>query len=93
MAKQTNFYYVLMLTTAGAVFVTSVDYRDKSAYWNKNETPLELSKERARDLTLGLNLNGYTAVTVCNPFKLDTQPYRYDLGGFEWVANKDKKNK
>lgn len=86
MAKKTNYYYVLVITDHGPVFVTSVDNRNKVAHWNDAEVPKELGKYYAEDLAMGLNLNGTYALVVCNRFELDNQPYRYDMGGFEWRA-------
>ena len=86
MAKKQNYYYVLVMTNHGPVYVTSVSNADKTAYWNDTEAPKEMSKYWAEDLTLGLNLNGHLACTVCSKYELDTQPYRYNKGGFEWKA-------
>jgi hypothetical protein len=41
MAKKQNYYYVLVMTNNGPVFVTSVNNLDKTAYWDKNEKPLD----------------------------------------------------
>lgn len=84
MAKKQNFYYVLVFTNDGPVFVTSIDRASKTAHWNKNEAPLELGKYGAEDLTLGLNLNFIFAVTVVSKVELETQPYLYSKGQFEW---------
>ena len=84
MAKKQNFYYTMVMTDHGPVFVTSVNNRDKVAHWDKDEKPLELGKYGAEDLTMGLNLNFTLAFTVCSKFELDTQPYMYSKGGFEW---------
>ena len=87
--KQTRWYYVLVLTNGGPVFVTKIG-EGKTAYWDKNEKPKEFSKEWAEDLAFGLMVNGYTAFAVTNKFELDTQPYRYNVGKFEWVMNEEK---
>ena len=89
MAKKQNYYYVLVMTNNGAVFVTSIDYKNKMARWDKTEKPLEMGKYRAEDLTLGLNLNFNLAFTVCSKFELDEQPYRYDVGEFMWQSKED----
>ena len=86
MAKKKNYWYVLVMTNEGPKFVTSVSYMDKTAHWDKTEKPLEMDKERATDLALGLNLNMHAAFVVCQPFEIDRQPYRYDMGQFEWKA-------
>lgn len=85
MAKKQNWYYVLVMTDGGAVFVTDVDRRNKEAHWVKTDKPLAMSKEWAEDLTLGLNLNWHLAFTVCSKFELDNQPYLYNIGEFKWV--------
>ena len=85
MAKKENYYYVLVMGNEGPVFVTSIDRTEKTAHWDKDEAPLELIKSYAEDLTMGLTLNGHLAFTVCSKYKLDNQPYRYNIGGFEWV--------
>ena len=87
MAKKQNWYYVLVMTDDGPVFVTSIEYATKYAHWNKDEKPMELDKSRAEDLTLGLNLNFHTAYMVCSKFELDTQPYRYSDYHIEWKEN------
>ena len=86
MAKKQNFYYTMVMTDHGPVFVTSVDNREKVAHWDADEKPLELGKYGAEDLTMGLNLNMHLAFTVCSKFELDNQPYYYSKGGFEWKA-------
>ena len=84
MAKKQNYYYTLVFTNNGPVFVTSIDSTTKTAHWNKTEAPMEMSKYMAEDLTLGLNCNGTFAVTVASKIELETQPYLYSKGQFEW---------
>lgn len=91
--KRQNWYYVLVMTDGGPVFVTSVEYSPKVAHWDKTEKPLVMDKSRAEDLTLGLNLNFHVAFTVCSKFEMDYQPYMYDKGCFEWKFNNDKNQK
>ena len=86
MAKKKNYYYVLVCTTYGAVFVTDI-LPKHNAEWDKEKTPMEFTREYAKDVVLGLGLNGYLAYLVCQPYKLTHQPYRYDLGEFKWVEN------
>ena len=85
--KQKNWYYVLVMSNDGPVFVTKIEYATKYAHWDKTEKPLAMDKSRAEDLTLGLNLNFHTAFMVCSKFELDTQPYRYDAYHIEWKEN------
>ena len=89
--KKKNYWYVLVLTNEGAKFVTKVEYHPKVAHWNGLEKPLELSESTAKDLAFGLNANFYIAYPVCMPFKLDNQPYYYNLGKFEWKPNEEEK--
>ena len=91
MAKKQNYYYVMVMTDGGPTFVTSVDRTNKTAHWNKAEKPLEMSKYWAEDLTLGLNLNWHLAYTICSKFELDTQPYMYNVGEFEWKTKEEEK--
>ena len=90
MAKKKNYWYVLVLTGEGAKFVTSMSYRDKTAYWDKLEVPKELGMETAKDLAMGLMLNGHLAYAVTVPYELDCQPYSYKTGHFEWVKNEEE---
>jgi len=84
--KKENYWYVLVLTSGGPVFVTGVG-EGKTAFWKKDEKPKEFSADYAKDMAFGLMVNGYTAFAVCNRFELDNQPYRYDIGEFEWKEN------
>ena len=85
MAKKQNYWYVLVMTDDGPVFVTGIPQRNWANY-NKDEKPMEfVSKETARDVALGLNLNMQLAYAVCQPFEIVNQPYRYDDGHFEWA--------
>ena len=93
MAKKQNYYYTLVMTDDGPVFVTSVDYKEKLAHWEKTEKPLELGKYTAEDLTLGLNLNFHLAFTVCSKFELESQPYLYSKGDFKWHWSNKKHTK
>ena len=86
--KKKNFWYVLVLTETGPTFVTKVEHQPKIAHWDKDEKPLELGQYTAEDLTLGLNLNFNVAYAVKLPFPLETQPYLYNKGHFEWVEGK-----
>lgn len=75
-------YYVLVFTKAGPKYVTKTEYH--TAKWNVNEAPHEFKKSWAEDITIGLNMNGYPAVTVESPWEIDNHPYRYSAGQFEW---------
>ena len=79
-----HFYYVLVFTNGGPVYVTSVNYSNKTAHWNKDEKPLEMTKSNAQDLSFGLNCNFIQAVVVEQFYELETQPYRYDAFEIEF---------
>ena len=89
MAQKKNWYYVLVMSDEGPVFVTSVDYSTKYAHWDNTEMPKAFDKFWAEDLVLGLNLNFHTAFMVCSKFELDHQPYRYDAWHIEWKENEE----
>ena len=82
--KKQNYWYVLVLTNEGPKFVTKVEWQTKTAHWEKLEAPIELGETRAKDLTFGLMVNCYAAFAICSPIELDSQPYLYNLGQFEW---------
>ena len=90
MAQKKNHYYVLVLTDTGAKFVTSTG-ANQYAKWDGNEKPLDMPQYFAEDVALGLMLNGYMAFCVKNRFEIEHQPYRYNLGHFEWKWNEEKK--
>lgn len=90
MAKRKNYWYVLVLTAEGPVFVTGEDNLKKVAYWNRNEQPLEMAQVVAKDLAWALCVNGYSAFAVDNFYELESQPYRYDIGHFEWVREQNE---
>ena len=87
MAKKKNYWYILVITDEGPKFVTNVDFGNKSAEWNKDEKPYELSEGWARDMTIGLNWNGHLAYPVCSPYEIDKHPYRYEDGYLKWIFN------
>ena len=74
--KKKNYYYVLVFADDGPAYVTSVIYAERSARWDKNETPKEFSKYDAEDLVFGLRCNGYRAVLVTTKYE-EVQPYNY----------------
>lgn len=87
MANKKTHYYVLVFTAEGAKYVTKINNADRTAEWNKDEKPLEMTKERANELMIGLTWNCHSAQVVASPVELDNQPYRYNDGHFEWVKN------
>lgn len=90
--KKKNFWYVLVMTETGPAFVTKVDRADKSAWWNKEENPLELGEFFAKDLAFGLQCNMHSAFAVCHPVEINYQPYMYKVGHLEWVSDKESKD-
>ena len=90
MARKTNWWYVLVLTEEGPVFVTGFENRNWCKY-NKLKAPLEMSQQKAKEVAYGLTLNFHTAFAVCSCVKREYQPFQYERGQFEWKWNdKDK---
>lgn len=85
--KKKNFWYVIVMTGTGPVFVTKINHSDRTAEWRKDETPLEMSEYRAKDLAMGLMCNMTLAYPVCNQIEIDHQPYLYNNGQFKWESN------
>jgi len=90
MAAKKNHYYVLVMSDNGPIFVTKVHYSDKTAEWNWKDKPLEMSKQQAEDLVLGLNLNLHSAYLVHQPFEIDLQPYNYMSYEIDWKKRENK---
>lgn len=78
-----NYYYVLVFTDCGPVYVTSTG-KEKTAYWDALEKPLALPRYKAEQIAMGLNLNFYTTVIVLMPYELENQPYLYDKFQIKW---------
>lgn len=76
-----NFYYVLVFTNEGAVYVTGTS--GSTAFFEKEQKPVDFGKSKAESIAMGLNLNGFNAVAVVIPFEIETQPYNYA----EWVCS------
>ena len=87
MANKKNYWYVVVMSDDGPIFVTGISNLNKMAFWNKNEKPLEMSKELAQSLATGLMLNFHFALPVCNTFELTEQCYNYNYGHFVWTKN------
>ena len=88
--KQPKTYnYVLVLTTEGPKFVTKIG-EHKTAYWDEKEKPHLMDLNYARDMALGLTVNGCVAFPVSSKFEIEQQPYFYEKGHFEWKWNDDK---
>ena len=89
-------YYILVLTQKGPKFVTKLG-TNRTAYWNANEKPLEVSREWAIDVSYGLTWNCNPAYPVCVNYEIEIQPFMYDRGHFEWhwdeQTTNEKENK
>lgn len=84
MAKK-YYYYVLVFSNSGPVYVTSIDESNKYAHWDKDKEPMELGKSYAQDLALGLSLNLNHSVVIKSKIKIENQPYRYDAFDCKFV--------
>ncbi len=93
MARKSNYWYVLVITDDGPVFVTDILKAKQAAEHDKCKPPMELDKVTAQDLAIGLSMNFTPAYAICNPFPIDAQPFRYDLGHLEWKAASKAKTK
>lgn len=81
---QTKWWYILVMTNEGPKFVTDIG-SDRTAKWEKDKPPYEMSEKWAMDVAAGLTWNGATAFAVCSKFAITHQPYLYKMGHFEWV--------
>ena len=86
--KTKNHYYVLVFADNGPAYVTSVNYADRSARWEKDKNPKEFSKSEAEDLVFGLRCNWFNAVVVYLPIDIDSQPYNYRYYDCKFVEKK-----
>lgn len=89
MAAKKSHYYVLVFTHRGPAYVTGLGDHH-TAFWIRTEAPKEFSSSMADDITRGLLLNGYNAAVVKMPIELTTQPYRYEIGHFEFVRDEEE---
>lgn len=83
--KKANHYYVLVFVDNGPAYVTSVNYADRSARWDKDKVPMEFSKSEAESLVFGLCCNFFNAVVVTRPVEIDCQPYNYKYYNCQFV--------
>lgn len=78
MANKTKYhYYILVFTSTGCKYVTGVNYSNRETYWEEQEKPLELTKEIAHDISLGLAWNGFNNQVVMSRYEIENQPYNY----------------
>ena len=85
MARNTkkHYHYVLVLTDTGAVFVTDIGDHH-TAFWDREQPPMEMSAYFAHEMVIGLTLNFHLAYHVDSPYPIKNQPYNYKQGGFKW---------
>jgi hypothetical protein len=56
MSKKKFYYYVLVFTSEGPMFVTGLDYQTKNATWDYKKQPYVFKDQQiADDIVLGLN--------------------------------------
>ncbi len=79
-------FYILVLTHDGPIYVTSFG-EGKTAFWNREEKPYEVSESYGQGVVLGLNWNGSMALLVQSAWEIESQPYLYDKGCFQWKWN------
>ena len=93
MSKKKDYWYVLVLSNEGPVFVTGTG-EHHTAFWNKDEKPMEMDESYAKNMALGLLVNFHQGFAVCSPVELNNQPYFYDKGEWkwEWFKKEEKKN-
>lgn len=89
MAKKYH-YYVLVFTSTGPVYVTSINNNNKWAHWNKDKAPLDLSASYAEDLVLGLRCNFHNAVLIKSAVEITSQPYNYEDYECTFVEKKEE---
>ena len=84
-----SFYYVLVLTEEGGVFVT--DTNGKNVEYDMEKTPKSFTKGMAEDIRFGLTLSVMLPTyVIVSPFALTSQPFKYDQGCFTWVSKPKK---
>lgn len=92
MATQKVYNYILVMTPEGPKFVTSIGEK-KTARWDELEVPMQMpSLEHARDVAFGLTVNGNVAFSVSSLYEIESQPYFYSKGHFEWKFNEETTN-
>ena len=87
-ARKNNYYYILVMTNNGPVFVTDIKPHHYAEY-DRNKKPKLFEKSRAEDITMGLNLNFNLAFMVTSKWEIDTQPYNYKDYNIEFVERKE----
>ena len=90
MATKKNYYYILVMTGNGPIFVTGIKPHHYAEY-DRQKKPMLFEKVRAEDITQGLNLNFITAYMITSKWEIDTQPYNYKDYDIEFVERKEEK--
>ena len=92
MAAKKNYYYILVMTDNGPVFVTGIKPHHYAEY-DRQKKPMLFDKARAEDITQGLNLNFNLSFMVTSKWEIDTQPYNYEDYNIEFVKKEKENNK
>ena len=91
MAKSNKYhYYVIVFADDGARYVTSTDNWERTARWDFDKKPKEMSKDDATYLAKGLTINGHYANCVVSDYELTHQPYRYEEYECKWEKKNDR---
>jgi maltose-binding protein MalE len=78
MSKKKFYYYVLVFTREGPMFVTGLDYQTRNATWDYKKQPYAFKDQQiADDIALGLNWNGNRAFCVSSSWEIKDHGYRY----------------
>ena len=89
--QQEKWYYCIVMTGTGPVFVTGTG-EGRTAHWDREKPPMEMTLSYAEQMALGLTWNGHLAFAVASMYEVERQPYRYSDGCFEWKFNDSSEN-
>ena len=89
MSKSEEYYYILVFTDKGPKFVTESDICMLECRWD-GVTPKQFEREDAAYMALILTRNGNYAVAIYSLYEIDTQPFDYEKGYFEWKMHDGK---
>lgn len=78
MSKRKNHYYVMVFTGGGPVYVVGVNSKNNVARWDPMNPPVEMTREDAKSVCVGLNINGFASQVICSPYPVERQPYDYE---------------
>lgn len=71
--KNKYFYYVVVQSEQQAKFITQINNKDKTCFWEKDKKPLAISKSYAEDLAYCLNINGYPTFILTSYYEIENQ--------------------